>query len=167
MAPHANDSNGIATATGFAVESPNVTYGDGTINARYTYRTTDVSFADGKYQAKPKETVYDFKTQTEVGKVGLMLVGLGGNNGSTVTAGILANRRKLEWETREGPRKANYYGSVVMSSTVKLGTDTETGKTSTSLSTTCCPWHTLKISSSEGGTLAVLTSRPLWIEPRY
>ena len=116
------------TATGFAVESPNVTYGDGIINARYTYRTTDVSFADGKYQARPKETVYDFKTQTAVGKVGLMLVGLGGNNGSTVTAGIMANRRKLEWETREGPRKANYYGSVVMSSTVKLGTDTKTGK---------------------------------------
>jgi len=116
------------TATGFAVESPNVTYGDDTINARYTYRTTDVSFADGKYQAKPKETVYDFKTQTKVGKVGLMLVGLGGNNGSTVTAGILANRRKLEWETRERSRKANYYGSVVMSSTVKLGTDTKTGK---------------------------------------
>ncbi|KAK1058491.1 Myo-inositol-1-phosphate synthase [Friedmanniomyces endolithicus] len=139
MAPHANDSNGTVTgmaggpaptdtATGFAVESPNVTYGDGTINARYTYRTTDVSFADGKYQAKPKETVYDFKTQTKVGKIGLMLVGLGGNNGSTVTAGILANRRKLEWETRERSRKANYYGSVVMSSTVKLGTDNKTGK---------------------------------------
>jgi len=139
MAPHANDSNGTAmgmaagaaptdTATGFAVDSSNVTYGDGIINARYTYRTTDVSFADGKYQAKPKETVYDFKTQTAVGKVGLMLVGLGGNNGSTVTAGILANRRKLEWDTREGSRKANYYGSVVMSSTVKLGTDTKTGK---------------------------------------
>jgi myo-inositol-1-phosphate synthase len=29
-----------------------------------------------------------------------MLVGLGGNNGSTLVAGILANKKKLEWETR-------------------------------------------------------------------
>jgi len=139
MAPHANDADGTATgiavesrqtspSTSFAVNAPNVTYSENAVNARYTYRTTDVSMIDGKYQAKPKETVYDFETNTKVGKTGLMLVGLGGNNGSTVTAGILANRRKLEWETREGPRAANYYGSVVMSSTVKLGTDINTGK---------------------------------------
>ncbi|KAI5301855.1 Myo-inositol-1-phosphate synthase, partial [Ascosphaera pollenicola] len=85
------------------------------------------SVKDGKYIATPKETVYDFKTSRKVGKVGVMLVGWGGNNGSTVTAGILANRRQLVWDTREGPRAANYYGSVVMSSTLKLGTD-ETGK---------------------------------------
>ena len=57
-----------------------------------------------------------------------MLVGLGGNNGTTVTAGILANRQGLSWDTREGPRAANYYGSVVMSSTVKLGTEAKTGR---------------------------------------
>ncbi|KAK3639982.1 Myo-inositol-1-phosphate synthase [Elasticomyces elasticus] len=136
MAPHANDTNGTATgmdvktapASTFEVSSPNVVYTDDSVKAKYTYRTTDVSLVDGKMQAKPKETVYDFQTGTKIGKVGVMLVGLGGNNGSTVTAGILANRRKLEWETREGPRKANYYGSVVMSSTVKLGTDSTTGK---------------------------------------
>ncbi|KAI6813900.1 myo-inositol-1-phosphate synthase [Hortaea werneckii] len=139
MAPHANDSNGDATGmsinelrnksgSGFTVQSPNVTYTDSDITSNYTYRTTDVSFEDGKYSASPKETQYDFKTERKVGKVGLMMVGWGGNNGSTVTAGITANRRKLEWETREGPRAANYYGSIVMSSTVKLGTDTKTGQ---------------------------------------
>ena len=50
----------------------------------------------------------------------MMLVGLGGNNGTTVTAGILANKRGLKWETKEGPRESNYYGSVVMGSTMKL-----------------------------------------------
>jgi myo-inositol-1-phosphate synthase len=29
-----------------------------------------------------------------------MLVGLGGNNGSTFTAGILANRKGLSWATK-------------------------------------------------------------------
>jgi myo-inositol-1-phosphate synthase len=53
---------------------------------------------------------------------------LGGNNGTTVTAGILANRQGMVWETREGPRAANYYGSVVMGSTMKLGTDPATMK---------------------------------------
>lgn len=138
MAPHANDANGEATGIAlretssafpstFHVQSPNVAYSDTDITSKYTYRTTDVSLADGQYTAVPKEMVYDFKTDRAVGKVGLMLVGLGGNNGTTVTAGILANRHKLVWDTREGQRAANYYGSICMSSTVKLGTDTKTG----------------------------------------
>ncbi|KAL9129417.1 MAG: hypothetical protein Q9217_002122 [Psora testacea] len=140
MAPHAEESNGyingsIYTAVPsqhkdlFTVESPNVVYTDKEINSRYVYRTTAVSQAsNGKYIATPKETVYDFKLDREVGKVGMMLVGWGGNNGTTVTAGIIANRRGLVWDTREGPRAANYYGSVVMGSTMKLGTEAKTGK---------------------------------------
>jgi myo-inositol-1-phosphate synthase len=31
-----------------------------------------------------------------------MLVGLGGNNGSTFTAGILANKKQQSWETKAG-----------------------------------------------------------------
>lgn len=137
MAPHANDPegnavgisiNGTATPpqTGFKVRSPYVKYTDDFIISKYTYRTTDVHISGGNYVAVPKETVYDFKTESKVGKVGMMMVGWGGNNGSTVTAGILANRHKLVWETRECPRAANYYGSVVMSSTVKLGTNSKT-----------------------------------------
>lgn len=64
-----------------------------------------------------------------------MLVGWGGNNGSTVTAGIIANRRGLSWDTREGPRSANYYGSVLMGSTIKLGTQTKPGKTMNKMGT--------------------------------
>jgi myo-inositol-1-phosphate synthase len=113
----------------FTVNSPNVCYTENEILSKYVYRTTSVEqTAEGKYVATPKETVYDFKVQRNVGKVGMMLVGWGGNNGSTVTAGIIANRLGLVWDTREGPRAANYYGSVVMSSTIKLGTDAKTGK---------------------------------------
>lgn len=139
MAPHANDSEGNALgmsidSTGsvarsaFTVDSPNVAYTNDKITSKYTYRTTDVSITNGKYVATPKETVYDFKTERTVGKVGLMMVGWGGNNGTTVTAGILANRQKLSWATREGDRAANYYGSLVMASTIKLGTDSKTAK---------------------------------------
>ncbi|KAL8659945.1 MAG: hypothetical protein Q9226_000167 [Calogaya cf. arnoldii] len=138
MAPHAegpNDhTNGFSSTAGghkdiFTVDSPNVTYTEKEIKSKYSYYTTSVTDSgDGKYVAKPKETVYDFKVDRKVGKVGMMLVGWGGNNGTTVTAGIIANRRGLVWDTREGPQDANYYGSVVMASTMKLGTEAKTGK---------------------------------------
>lgn len=141
MAPHAegnNFSNGLGhtdteTVGGnrdlFTVHSPDVTYTEHHIESRYVYRTTSIAqTSNGKYVATPKETIYDFKVDRKVGKVGMMLVGWGGNNGSTVTAGIIANRRGLVWSTREGERAANYYGSVLMGSTMKLGTETKTGK---------------------------------------
>jgi len=72
---------------------------------------------------KPKETKMKFKTRRKVGKTGVMLVGFGGNNGSTCVAGSLANKRNLTWETKHGEHKANYMGSMMMASTVKLGND--------------------------------------------
>ncbi|RYP83003.1 hypothetical protein DL769_001472 [Monosporascus sp. CRB-8-3] len=146
MVPHAEADAGFRNGNGgsisggpgstrasrdvFVVDSPNVTYTDSEILSRYTYRTTSVSkdAASGKYVVTPKETAYDFKTNRKVPKVGMMLVGWGGNNGTTVTAGIIANQRRLVWDTREGPRPANYYGSVIMGSTMKLGTDAATMK---------------------------------------
>ncbi|KAI8948443.1 myo-inositol-phosphate synthase [Xylaria longipes] len=126
---HGSDASPVSTSKGdmFVVESPNVTYTDSDIRSKYTYRTTSVvKGADGKYVATPKETLYNFKVDRKIPKTGMMLVGWGGNNGTTVTAGIIANRRGLVWETREGPRAANYYGSVLMGSTMKLGTDAHT-----------------------------------------
>src|SRR6187402_2227510 len=133
MAPHADVGTGFSNGNGavaattkdlFTVNSPNVVYTDNEIRSKYSYRTTLVNeTSEGKFVATPKETVYDFKVDRKIPKTGMMLVGWGGNNGTTVTAGILANRRGLVWDTREGSRAANYYGSIVMGSTIKLGTD--------------------------------------------
>jgi myo-inositol-1-phosphate synthase len=41
-----------------------------------------------------------------VPKLGVMLVGLGGNNGSTFTAGLIANKKNLTWATKSGEQKA-------------------------------------------------------------
>ena len=49
------------------------------------------------------------------------MVGLGGNNGSTFYAGILANRKELEFETKRGLLKSNYYGSFTQSATIRVG----------------------------------------------
>lgn len=51
-----------------------------------------------------------------------MLVGWGGNNGSTLTAALEANRRQLEWRTRNGTQKSNWFGSITQASTVLIGT---------------------------------------------
>jgi myo-inositol-1-phosphate synthase len=138
MAPHAEDSKGFpmnlagsSSSAGeelFVVDSANVQYTDDHILSKYTYRTTEVSRDGGRLVATPRETLYDFKVERKVPRVGVMLVGWGGNNGSTVTAGILANRRGLSWETREGTHESNYYGSLLMASTVKLGVDSKTGE---------------------------------------
>lgn len=52
-----------------------------------------------------------------------MLVGWGGNNGTTLTATIIANQRNISWNTKEGPQTPNYIGSLVRASTLRLGQD--------------------------------------------
>jgi len=46
-----------------------------------------------------------------------------GNNGSTLTGGILANKNNITWNTKEGIKKPNYYGSMSQASTVRIGTN--------------------------------------------
>lgn len=50
----------------------------------------------------------------QVPKLGVMLVGMGGNNGSTVMAAILANKYKMKWHTKEGVKEANYFGKDIL-----------------------------------------------------
>lgn len=54
-----------------------------------------------------------------------MMVGWGGNNGSTLTASILAHKHNISWRTKRGIQKPNYFGSVTQASTVRLGVDAE------------------------------------------
>lgn len=48
-----------------------------------------------------------------LGSVGLLVVGLGGSNGTTLLAGILANRLNIDWHGPKGePNSPNYYGCI-------------------------------------------------------
>lgn len=107
------------------VNSPNVVYTADNIEAKYCYESVQVEKnpVSGVVNATIMNRIFELKTQRKVPKTGLMMVGIGGNNGTTVTAGIIANKRKLEWETKEGRHSANWYGSMTMSSTMKLGID--------------------------------------------
>ncbi|CAM0957068.1 unnamed protein product [Alopecurus aequalis] len=107
---------------GFKVESPYVRYGAGEIESEYRYDTTEVASApEGSWVVRPKSVTYNFKTSTAVPKLGVMLVGWGGNNGTTLTAGVIANRLGISWSTKEKVHKANYFGSLTQASTVRVG----------------------------------------------
>ena len=101
----------------YSVTSPHVVYSDNDITSKYTYQSTEV---DGKNVRIINENMV-FKTNRKVGKVGLMLVGWGGNNGTTATAGIIANKLGISWMTKEGKETSNYFGSLTQASTVRLG----------------------------------------------
>ncbi|XP_077188003.1 inositol-3-phosphate synthase 1 [Paroedura picta] len=109
-------------ATAFVVDSPDVTYTSDFIEAHYTYSTAQVCQEEGTTKVKPCSTKLTFRTERHVPKLGVMLVGWGGNNGTTVTATVLANRLGLSWVTKAGTKHANYYGSLLQASTVSLGT---------------------------------------------
>ncbi|XP_029039918.1 inositol-3-phosphate synthase 1-B isoform X1 [Osmia bicornis bicornis] len=104
------------------VDSPKVKYTEDYMEAQYEYQTTNVKEDDDmKYTVTPVSTKLLIRTQLKVPKLGLMLVGWGGNNGTTITAALLANKLNLTWETKNGIQKANWYGSLIQASTVRLG----------------------------------------------
>lgn len=76
-------------------------------------------------KVSPENVSLTIATDRNVPKLGLMLVGWGGNNGSTITAALEANRNKLEWRTKNGMQKANWFGSITQASTVLLGSDSD------------------------------------------
>ncbi|KAH9295880.1 hypothetical protein KI387_039468 [Taxus chinensis] len=109
----------------FLVQSPNVKYTEESIESVYDYETTELVHenTNGKYEwvVKPKTVKYDFKTDTRVPKLGVMLVGWGGNNGCTLTAGVIANREGISWVTKDKVQQANYFGSLTQASTCRIG----------------------------------------------
>ncbi len=74
------------------------------------------------------ENIYSKKISVSVNKskntkLGVMLVGLGGNNGSTFTAGILAYQKKIEWDNKNGRHNIDFYGSLHQYGHVHIGYD--------------------------------------------
>ncbi|CAG2164762.1 unnamed protein product [Oppiella nova] len=107
------------------IQSPDVRYYDDMIESDYEYSSVKCKRDErtGTIKVYPMKTVVTFRTERKVPKTGVMLVGWGGNNGSTVTGAILANTHAMHWTTKEGTVRANYFGSITQSSTVLLGTD--------------------------------------------
>lgn len=110
------------------VQSASATYGLDWIEADYLYHRTKVVREEGVMRVEPVEERFRFRTGRKASRLGVMLVGWGGSNGSTLTAAVLANQQKLKWNTKEGEKSANYFGSICMASTIRLGYDAVTNK---------------------------------------
>lgn len=109
------------------VNSSDVKYTENYIETNYEYHTSHVRRHGDKIVVDPQVTSLKIRTNRNVPRLGVMLVGWGGNNGSTLTAALEANHRKLEWRTRTGVQTANWFGSITQASTVFIGSD-ESGK---------------------------------------
>ncbi|XP_011403565.1 PREDICTED: inositol-3-phosphate synthase 1-A-like [Amphimedon queenslandica] len=107
----------------FYVESEKVQYNETkqTILSTYEYQSSHVETDGERFRVKPVNTSLTFRTSARVPRVGVMLVGWGGNNGSTITASVLANKLGISWRTKDGVKTANYFGSITQSSTTSLG----------------------------------------------
>ncbi|KAH7702754.1 Protein INOS-1 [Aphelenchoides avenae] len=105
------------------VESPHVKDDGETLTSDYEYRRNKIVSSGETVVVVPERHQYRFQTRLRPQKTGLLLVGLGGNNGTTVVGSTIANREKMTWRTRDGEKKANYFGSITQSTTVHIGWD--------------------------------------------
>uniref|UniRef100_A0A7S2ZMU0 inositol-3-phosphate synthase n=2 Tax=Rhodosorus marinus TaxID=101924 RepID=A0A7S2ZMU0_9RHOD len=110
------------------VSSDSVQYSEDEIISKYSYTDTKVTIGeDGTVTAFPQNSLFEFKTRRKVSRLGLMMVGLGGNNGTTVAAAMYAKKHSLEWQTRAGTHVSNYKGSLTQCGTFRVGTSSEDG----------------------------------------
>lgn len=120
---------GAVTGKGLLrVSSPHVCYEPDKILSTYLYKTVKASVdAEGNVTAVPHDRTYHFRTGTKPQKLGLMQVGWGGNNGTTLTAAVIANQHNITWETRDRVHMPNHNGSLTQAATIRIGFD-ETGR---------------------------------------
>uniref|UniRef100_A0A0N4ZBI5 Inositol-3-phosphate synthase n=1 Tax=Parastrongyloides trichosuri TaxID=131310 RepID=A0A0N4ZBI5_PARTI len=103
------------------VNSNNFSIDGNVATSLFEYKKNLIEEKDGNICVTPQTYNYTFRTKLQPAKTGLMLVGYGGNNGSTLLGSIIANKHNLTWNTRSGLKKANYYGSITQATTVHVG----------------------------------------------
>ena len=119
------DHTGVTSQHRIVVNNPSVQYSDAHIDSQYLYEKNhvDLDQSSKTVTITPRKHLYRFRTERRVPKVGVMLVGWGGNNGSTVTAAIEANKRGLTWMRKEGKQSPNYFGSLTQATTIRIGSN--------------------------------------------
>lgn len=105
------------------VDSPNVSYCKEYIESVVDYNINFAENLDGKFMVRPSMTRISIRTKIKVPRTGLMIVGIGGNIGTTLTAGLIANKNGYTWENNSGIQSPNWFGSITQSSTIRIGSD--------------------------------------------
>jgi len=90
---------GVTSDYSIQVNSRNTTYSNEFIESKYIYEMNhcEVDHRTKHVEIVPRKYQYNFRTQRRVQRTGVMLVGWGGNNGSTFTGALIANKDKITW----------------------------------------------------------------------
>lgn len=87
-------------------------------------RTNHLSYITDSGEVKVSRTEQEIRVIPLTGtKLGIMMVGLGGNNGTTFAAGIKAYQKDLTWENKHGKNKVEFLGSLSQVGSVHIGYD--------------------------------------------
>lgn len=81
----------------------------------------------GGLLAEPAVTAVRFTTRAKPRRLGVMIVGLAGSNGSTLAGLLTAHKLGLSWETKDRRVTPDYLGTLLYASTTRLGTDVANG----------------------------------------
>ena len=103
--------SGVTSDYTIQVNSTNTNYSKDFLESKYIY---EMNHCEIDHRAKsvkiiPRKYQYFFRTQRQVPRTGVMLVGWGGNNGSTFTGATIANREKLTWMRKGSSLKFHFY----------------------------------------------------------
>jgi myo-inositol-1-phosphate synthase len=85
----------------------------------YNYKYVDIS-ENNDFNVIEKKLKINVNEQSKM-KLGVMLVGMGGNNGSTFVSSILARQKNIKWENKNGIHGVDFYGSLYEYGTVNIG----------------------------------------------
>ncbi|KAI9604227.1 hypothetical protein H4Q26_003841 [Puccinia striiformis f. sp. tritici PST-130] len=120
------------------------------IVATSIHENTSLPHAIWRVCLEAYQQAIEFKTERQVPTTGLMLVGWGGNNGTTVTATHLGQQAQHLLAHREGIQTPNYIGSISVP-TVRLGSDAQPAKMFIFRYLTCCQWSTQRFGDRRMG----------------
>ena len=84
----------------------------------YNYKYVDVK-DNGVFDIK--EEKIKIKIEPAAKKLGVMLVGMGGNNGSTFVASLLAYQAEIDWRNKNGIHEIDFLGSLYQYGNVNIG----------------------------------------------
>jgi myo-inositol-1-phosphate synthase len=91
--------SGVTSDYSIHVNCNNTVYSSEYIESKYIYEMNhcEVDHRSKHVEIIPRKYQYNFRTKRQVQRTGVMLVGWGGNNGSTFTGALIANRDNITW----------------------------------------------------------------------
>jgi myo-inositol-1-phosphate synthase len=86
-----------------------------------TYTSKNVKIKNGEVIMVKED--YNFDVLPLHKKLGIMIVGLGGNNGTTFTIAVLAHQLRKTWNNKNGTHNPLFFGSLSQYGSVHIGYD--------------------------------------------